>query len=89
MDSDAHRDLEAEPRPHLLAELVHFPGDVQTGLHRPSHVILVGFRVAEHRKQPVALGGENVALVAVDDVVDLLAVATDDGAIDLRFDAGR
>ena len=71
MDSDTHRDVETEPPPDPLAERGHFPGDVETGLHRASHVVLMCFGMAEHGEQPVTLNGEDMALVAVDDLIDL------------------
>ena len=55
-------DLDPEPAPCLLAEPGHLPSDFQTGLHRASHVVLVGNRVTEHRQQSVTLGGANVPL---------------------------
>src|SRR6516162_4314607 len=52
MDSDAHRDVEAEPLLHPLAERGHFPRDVETGLYCSSHVVLMGFGMTEHGEQP-------------------------------------
>nr|CRL69888.1 hypothetical protein CPGR_00377 [Mycolicibacter nonchromogenicus] len=89
MDAHPHCDVEAEPRAYPIAEPVHFAGDVEARLYRSPHVVLVGAGVAEHGKQAVALGGEDVPLVAVDDLVDLLSVAADHRPVDLRLDAGR
>ena len=79
-------DLDPEPATCLLAEPGHLPSDFQTGLHRASHVVLVGNRVTEHRLQSVTLGGANVPLVPLHDVHYLLAIAPHQQAIGLWLD---
>jgi hypothetical protein len=88
VDSNAHRDVKTEPRPDLFAECGHFPGNVEAGLYRSSHVVVMGFGVAEYGEQPVTFGGEDVALVAVDGLLDLATIPPDHPVISLRLHSG-
>src|ERR1700730_9188591 len=48
----------------------------------------MGLGMTEHGEQPVALGGEDVALVAGYDLVDMATIPPDHRVIRLRLDAG-
>ena len=72
-----------------LAERVDCADDVESGVNRPMRVVLVSLGMAEHRQQPVALRGPDVAFVAFDDLVYLVAIPPDHGAVDLGLDSGR
>jgi hypothetical protein len=74
-----HPDVDLDPKAalRLVAEPGHLPGDFKSGVHRASHVVLVGDWVAEHRQQSVTLGGADVPFVSVHGAQDLLAIAAD------------
>ena len=67
----------------------NFAGDVQAGLYRPLHVVLMGLWMSEESQQPVTLGRTDVALVLADDAQYVVTVAPDHRSIDLRFDPDR
>jgi hypothetical protein len=58
-------DLDREPALRLIAEPGHLPRDLQTGVHRPAHIVLVGNRVTEYSKQSVTVSGADVPLIPV------------------------
>src|ERR1700751_4478226 len=58
-------DLDREPALRLIAEAGHLPRDLQTGVHRSAHVVLVGNRVTEDSEQSVTVCGSDVPLVSV------------------------
>ena len=89
MNPHPDADVEPELSPHPAAQRGDGAGDVEPGVHRTVRVVLVGRGMTEHREQPVALGGADVALVMVDESGDLVAITTDHGAVDLHVDAGR
>ena len=75
MDTDPHINAHPELALSLPAQCPYVAGDVQTGLHRAAHVIFMGNGMAKYRKQPIALGRGDVALVTVDDPLYLFAVS--------------
>ena len=63
--------------------------DLQTRMHRAAHIVLMGYRIAENRQKSIALARADIALEAVHDRLDLLAVAADQQALGLRLHATR
>ena len=60
-----------------------------TRQHRAAHIVLMRGGVTEHRQQPVTLVRADMALIAVHDRQDLLAVATHQHPVRLGLDPGR
>ena len=58
-------DLDRQAALRLTAEAGHLPRDLQTGVHRPAHIVLVGNRVTEDSKQSVTVSGADVPLIPV------------------------
>jgi hypothetical protein len=65
----------------LVAEPGHLPDDLQSGVHRAAHVVLVRDRVTEHRQQSIASGRADVALVSVHGAQHLLAIPANEEPI--------
>jgi hypothetical protein len=89
MNAHPDIDVEAEALPNPCAQGGNLAGDVQAGLHRPLHVVLMGLWMSEESQQSVTLGRTDVALVLADDAHDVVAVAPNDRSVGLRFDPGR
>jgi hypothetical protein len=89
MNPNPNIHLDREATLCLLAEPSHLSRDLQTGMHRPTHIVLVGNRVAEHGKQPITVSGANVPLVSVHRAQDHLAVAAYQEPIRLRLHLRR
>ena len=89
MNPNPHTYIDREATLCLLAEPSHLSRDLQTGMHRPTHIVLVGNRVTEHGKQPVTVSGADVPLVSVHRAQDHLAVAAHQEPIRLRLHLRR
>ena len=88
MYSHSDIDLNVEAALRLIAEPGDFAGDLQPGLDRAAHVVLVRDRIAEDDQQSIAFGRSDVAFVPLNDAQNLVAIPTDQKAIGLRFDLG-
>ena len=84
-----YADTYPKPALRLLAEPGHLVDDLQTRMHRAAHIVLMGYRIAENRQKSIALAPADIALEAMHDRLDLLAVAADQQALGLRLHATR
>ncbi len=80
------------PKPNRRCDLItepgHLPRDLQPGLYRAAHIVVVRNRMTEHRQQPITLGGADMPLVPVHDAQHLFAVPTYHQAVRLRLHLG-
>lgn len=89
MDAHAHIDVEPESTTNPAAEGSHLTRDIQSGLDRAPHIVLVRVRMAEEGQQPVTFGGADVSFVAPDDPDHVIAVTTHHRAVHLWLDPRR
>ena len=88
MHPHSDSDLNSEAPLGLLAEPGHLAGDLQPGQNRPTHIVLMSVGVTEPRQQSVALRRADMALKAIHDGDDLIAVAADQQPVRLGFHPG-
>ena len=65
MYADPHADANSEAALRLLVEARDPAGDLETRQHRSARIVLVGSRVTEYRKKPVALLRADVTLETI------------------------
>ena len=79
------RDLDPEQALGLLVEAGHLPRDRQARQHGALDVVLMGYRMAENRKQPITFRGSDMSLISVHDREHLFAVPADQPPIHFRL----
>jgi hypothetical protein len=86
-DPDINPETESALR--LIAEPGHLSRDLQPGLYRTTHIVVVRNRMTEYPHQPIPLGGADQAPVLVYDPEHLFAVPPYHQAIRLGLHLGR